>query len=252
MGRVEGKVAIVTGAAGGLGEAHARRLAAEGAMVMLTDVCDERGQFIASALGPNVRFIHHDVTREEDWKRIVSATEAAFGPVSVLVNNAGVMSHGHLESFEEMEYRRVIDINQVSVFLGMKSVVPSMRRAGGGSIVNISSVCGIFGVAKTIAYTASKFAVRGMTKSAAMELAPLNIRVNSVHPGFIDTPMTNNPTAENKANLQASAAATPVGRIGHPDEIASIVLMLASDESRFSTGAEFTVDGGLTNGMRAS
>lgn len=251
MDRVKGKVAIITGAAGGLGRSFAQRLASEGAAVMMTDTREEGGEAAAISLGSGVRFMRHDVTREDDWMRVIRATEEAFGPVSILVNNAGVNNHCLLENLEEAEYRRVIDINQVGVFLGMKSVVPSMKRAGGGSIVNISSVCGIFGVAKTIAYTAAKFAVRGMTKSAAMELAALNIRVNSVHPGLIDTPM-NTPTPENRMNLEASAAATPLGRMGQPDEVASLVLLLASDESRFSTGAEFVADGGLTAGRRAS
>lgn len=245
MGRVSGKVAIVTGGARGMGAADAQWLVREGAKVMLTDVLDEEGKAMAAALGPNARFLHHDVTREAEWKRIVSETEAAFGPVSVLVNNAGIATYHPLETYEEAEYRRVIDINQVSVFLGMKSVVASMKRAGGGSIINMSSVCGIIGTAGNIAYVASKFAVRGMTKSAAIELAPYNIRVNSIHPGLIMTPMTK-PTPDTEAMLAASAAATPAGRVGQPDEIASVVLMLASDESHFSTGAEFVIDGGLT------
>ena len=245
MGRVSGKVAIVTGAARGMGAAHARRLIDEGAKVMLTDVLDAEGAATAKALGSNAQFLHHDVTKESEWKEIVSKTEAAFGPVTVLVNNAGILTFGAIEALEESDYLRVIDINQVSVFLGMKSVLPSMKRAGGGAIINISSGAGIIGIAYSLAYCASKFAVRGMTKSAAIEFAPYNIRVNSIHPGLIVTPMTAI-TPESEATLTAAAANTPAGRLGEPDEIANVMLLLASDETRFSTGAEFVVDGGVT------
>jgi 3alpha(or 20beta)-hydroxysteroid dehydrogenase len=244
MGRVSGKVAIVTGAARGMGASHARRLVAEGAQVMLTDVLDGEGTALAQQLGDNARFLHHDVTQEAEWQRIVAETEAAFGPVSVLVNNAGIASFSPIETTEESTYRRVIDINQVSVFLGMKSVIASMKRAGGGSIINISSIAGLVGSPMAQAYTASKFAVRGMTKAAAVELAPYNIRVNSIHPGLILTPMIDTPNAEPLAAGMANA--TPAGRIGEPDEVSSVVLLLASDETRFSTGAEFVVDGGFS------
>lgn len=245
MGRVSGKVAIVTGAARGMGAADARRLIEEGAKVMLTDVLDKDGEETARGLGANARFLQHDVTSEAEWKRIVSETEAAFGPVSVLVNNAGIVIYGQIETTEEADYRRVIDVNQVSVFLGMKSVLPSMKRAGGGSIINISSVAGLVGCPSALGYTASKFAVRGMTKSAAIEFAPYNIRVNSVHPGVIRTPMTA-PTPESAVLVESIAAQAPAGRMGEVDEVANVVLMLASDESRFSTGAEFVVDGGMS------
>lgn len=246
MNRVCGKIAIVTGAARGLGAAHSRRLIEEGAKVMLTDVLDDEGAAMAMALGPNAIFMHHDVTKEGEWQCVVAKTEAAFGPVSVLVNNAGIGSGGELiEVLDEEKYRRTIDVNQVGVFLGMKTVIPSMKRAGGGSIINISSMAGIVGFANCLAYCASKFAVRGMTKVAAIELAPFNIRVNSIHPGIIRTPLTET-TAENRDIIAAGIAATPAGRVGEPDEIASVVLMLASDEARFATGAEFVIDGGST------
>ena len=245
MGRVSGKVAIVTGAARGMGAAHARRLIEEGAKVMLTDVLDAEGEATAKSLGANAMYRHHDVTSEGEWQRIVAETEAAFGPINVLVNNAGIVIHCPADQMEESAYRRVIDVNQVSVFLGMKSILASMKRAGGGSIINISSAAGIIGGPGTLAYTASKFAVRGMTKSAAIEFAPHNIRVNSVHPGVIRTPMTAPPPGA-EDQLAAVAAMTPAGRVGEPDEVANVVLMLATDESRFSTGAEFIVDGGLT------
>ncbi len=245
MGRTSGKIALVTGAARGMGAAHARRLIEEGAKVMLTDVLDKEGAETARTLGPNAKFMHHDVTSEAEWKAVVAATEAAFGPISVLVNNAGILIIGAIETLEEATYRRIIDINQVSVFLGMKSVLPSMKRAGGGSIINISSGAGLIGLPFNSAYCASKFAVRGMTKSAAIEFAPYNIRVNSIHPGLIETPMTAI-TPETEATLAAAAAATPANRLGQPDEVANVMILLASDETRFSTGAEFVVDGGIT------
>ena len=244
MGRVSGKVAIVTGAARGMGAVDAQRLIEEGAKVMLTDVLDVEGESTAKALGGNARYMHHDVRKEIEWKNVVAETERAFGPVSVLVNNAGIVTYALIETLEEADYRRVIDINQVSVFLGMKSVLPSMKRAGGGSIINISSIAGMVGGSMIQAYTASKFAVRGMTKSAAIEFAPYNIRVNSVHPGIIRTPMTM-PTPEAEASFQMAINGTPAKRAGEPIEVANVVLMLATDESRFTTGAEFVVDGGM-------
>jgi 3alpha(or 20beta)-hydroxysteroid dehydrogenase len=245
MGRVSGKVVLITGGARGMGASHARRLIAEGAKVMITDMLDEEGAATAAALGDHARFLHHDVRSESQWQNIVRDTEAAFGPVSVLVNNAGILGVGNVETLEEADYRRVIDINQVAVFLGMKSVLPSMKRAGGGSIINISSVAGLVGIAGSLSYVASKFAVSGMTKAAAIELAPYNIRVNSIHPGLIRTPMTD-PTQETEAILTAAAAEIPACRVGEPDEVSSIILLLASDESRYSTGAAFVVDGGFS------
>ena len=243
MGRVSGKVVVVTGAARGMGATHARRMIEEGARVMLTDVLDQQGEEMARTLGADASYLHLDVTKEAAWQHSIAETERIFGPVSVLVNNAGISIPNPIETLSEAEYRRVIDVNQTSVFLGMKSVLSSMKRAGGGSIINISSVAGIVGLAYCMAYTASKFAVRGMTKSAAIEFAPHNIRVNSVHPGIIRTPI-NDTTPE--PLLAAAAAATLAGRIGEPEEVANVVLMLASDESRFTTGAEFVIDGGLT------
>jgi len=245
MGRVSGKIALISGGARGMGAAHARRLVAEGAKVMITDLLDREGADLAETLGPNARYCHHDVTSEAQWIDVVRETEAVFGPVSVLVNNAGVVGVGALESMAEAEFRRVIDINLIAVFLGMKSVIPSLKRAGGGSIINISSVAGLVGTAGTIAYTASKFAVRGMSKTAALELAADKIRVNSIHPGLIRTPMIAS-TPEAAAISNVAAAASPAGRVAEPDEVSSLVLYLASDESRYATGAEFVIDGGYT------
>ena len=244
-GRVTGKVAIITGGARGMGAMHGQRLVEEGAKVMLTDVLDAEGTAVAKALGANARYLHHDVTNEAEWKQIIAETEKAFGPVSVLVNNAGIVLFGSIENSTEADYRRVIDVDQVSVFLGMKSVLPSMKRAGGGSIINISSIAGLIGSSQAIGYSAAKFAVRGMTKSAAIEFAPYNIRVNSIHPGLIRTPMTM-PSPEAEASMQMMIDATPARRAAEPVEVSNVVLLLASDETRFSTGAEFVVDGGFT------
>ena len=244
MGRVSGKVAIVTGAARGMGAADAKRLIEEGAKVMLTDVLDKEGEETAKALGPNARYRHHDVSRESEWKAVVAATEAAFGPITVLVNNAGIVLNGPIESHSEADYRKVIDVNQVGVFLGMKSVLPSMKRAGGGSMINVSSIAGFVGIWGAPGYTASKFAVRGMTKSAAIEFAPFNIRVNSVHPGMIRTQMSV-AEGEGAAQMEMLVNSAPAARRGEAEEVSAVVILLASDETRFSTGAEFVVDGGF-------
>ncbi len=181
-----------------------------------------------------------DVTTPEDWQSVIEETEKAFGPVNVLINNAGIdVPEQSLDEYSEDTYRKVIEVNQTSVFLGMKYVVPSMKEAGGGSIVNISSLAGIIGTYKKIAYTASKFAVRGMTKAAALELGDYGIRVNSVHPGFIRTPMT-----EHLINDELEQV-FPLRRAGEPEEVSNLVLFLASEESSYSTGAEFVIDGGL-------
>ena len=192
MGKLDGKVAIITGAAQGMGESHARRFVAEGAKVALTDLNEKRGKQIADELGKNALFLRHDVASLSDWQRVLKETEAAFGPVTILVNNAGII--GPLAStveISEEDYLKVIAINQHSQFYGMKTVIPSMQKAGGGAIVNISSTAGMLSVVRSpnLAYVGSKFASRGMTKHVAQQYGPDNIRVNSVHPGYIKTPM---------------------------------------------------------------
>lgn len=242
MARLKDKVVVVTGAAQGMGSSHARLFVEEGAKVILTDINAEKGQVFAAELGKNAVFVKQDVTREEDWVNVIEATEKNFGPVDVLVNNAGItMSKSILDTSLE-DYRRILEINQVSVFLGMKSVIASMRKAGGGSIVNISSINGLVGGA--IGYTDSKFAVRGMTKAAAIECAGYGIRVNSVHPGVIETPMI--AQGDTQAVVEEFAKQIPLKRVARPEEISQLVLFLASDESSYSTGAEFVADGGLT------
>lgn len=242
MERLEGKVAIVTGAAQGMGAAHARRFVAEGAKVVLTDLNEEKGAALVNELGANALFVKQDVTSEEDWAAVIAKAEEKFGPVNVLVNNAGITMAKSILQTSLGEYRRIVDINQVSVFLGMKSVIPSMQKAGGGSIVNISSINGIVGGA--VGYTDTKFAVRGMTKAAAVECAHYGIRVNSVHPGVIATPMV--VQADTKAAVEEFAKHIPIKRVAEPEEVTNLVLYLASDESSYSTGAEFVVDGGIT------
>ncbi|MDN7227822.1 glucose 1-dehydrogenase [Planococcus sp. N064] len=242
MARLEGKVAIITGAAQGMGAAHAQKFIQEGAKVVLTDLNEEKGKALAAELGSNALFIKQNVTSEADWASVVEEAEGAFGPVNVLVNNAGItMAKSILQTTEE-EYRRIVDINQVSVFLGMKAIIPSMQKAGGGSIVNISSMNGL--VAGAIGYTDTKFAVRGMTKAAAIECAHYGIRVNSVHPGVIATPMIMQ--EDTKAAVEAFAQHIPLKRVAQSEEVSNMVLFLASDDSSYSTGSEFVVDGGMT------
>lgn len=242
MARMEGKVAIITGAAQGMGAAHARRLLEEGAKVVLTDLNEEKGQATAAELGENALFVKQNVTSAEDWAKVVEEAEKAFGKVDVLVNNAGITMAKSILDMTEEEYRRIVDINQLSVFLGMKTVIPAMQKAGGGSIVNISSMNGI--VAGAIGYTDTKFAVRGMTKAAAIECANYGIRVNSIHPGVIATPMV--VQEDTKAAVEAFAKHIPLKRVAQSEEVSNLVLYLASDESSYSTGSEFIIDGGLT------
>lgn len=242
MNKLDGKVVVITGGARGMGASHVRRFMAEGAKVVFTDILEEDGELLANELGENVRFIKQDVTSAEDWAKVVAETETVFGPINILINNAGISMNKSLMEITEEEYRRIVDINQVSVFLGMKAVLPSMQKSHGGSIVNISSINGLVGGA--IGYTDTKFAVRGMTKAAALQLAPSGIRVNSVHPGVIETPMI--AQADSKDAIQEFAKYIPNRRIARPEEVTNLVLYLASDESSYSTGSEFVVDGGLT------
>lgn len=226
-----------------MGETHVRRFAAEGAKVLLTDMLGSAGEALAEELGVDVRYRQADVASEYDWAAVIAETEAAFGPVNVLVNNAGVALHSSIEQMDLASYRKVIDVNQTGTFLGMQAVIPSMRRAGGGSIVNLSSICGLVGRPNSMAYTASKFAVRGMTKVAAVELGRDNIRVNSVHPGGIATAMYETLAQSVRDEVVAKV---PLGRAGTRDEATGLVIFLASDESGYCTGAEFIIDGGLT------
>ncbi|WP_067692112.1 glucose 1-dehydrogenase [Nocardia jejuensis] len=241
MGRVDTKHVIVTGGARGMGAAFARTLAAEGSKVVITDVLLEEGAALAAEIGESALFLPLDVTDEGAWNEVVATAEAAFGPVSGLVNNAGIVHVDPIEKLSEADYRRVIDVNQVGVFLGMKAVIGSMRRAGIGSIVNISSTGGLIGYSNILGYVASKWAVRGMSKTAAQEFAPDNVRVNSVHPGIVATEMV-----ATSARSSSIAATQPIARPGTPEELANLVLFLISDDSSYSTGSEFIADGGFT------
>ena len=242
MTRLQGKVAIVTGAAQGMGAAHATEFIKQGAKVILTDLNEEKGAALAAELGENALFIKQDVTSEQGWADVVAQAEEKFGPVNVLVNNAGISVNKFMLEMSLDEYMKIVNINQVSVFLGMKAVANSMVKAGGGSIVNISSINGLVGGA--IGYTDTKFAVRGMTKAAALNLAHMGIRVNSVHPGVIATPMIMQEDA--KEAIEEFAKFIPLKRVSQPEEVSQLVVYLASDESSYSTGAEFVVDGGIT------
>lgn len=246
MGRLEGKVAIVTGAAQGMGESHARLFAAEGANVVLTDLQESEGRRIADSIGKRAVFLKHDVTKFDDWTRVVAETEEHFGHINVLVNNAGII--GPLATSTDIampDYERVIAINQHGVFYGMRAVIPSMLKTQGGAIVNISSIAGMIAChgVPNLAYVASKFAVRGMSKAVAAEYGRFNIRVNSVHPGFIKTPMM---VAATDADGKGAAEMIMLNRMAEPVEVSKLVLFLASDDSSFITAMEHVVDGGMT------
>lgn len=242
MERLKDKVAIITGGARGMGASHVRLFIREGAKVVFTDLNEEEGKLLEEELGSNAKFIKHDVTDASGWNKVVEETEKIFGPVNILVNNAGISMNKSILEITEREYRKIVDINQVSVFLGIKAVAPSMKKTETASIVNISSMNGLVGGA--IGYTDTKFAVRGMTKAAALQLSPYGIRVNSVHPGVIETPMVTE--GEAYEVIKKFAKQIPMRRMAKPEEVSNLVLYLASDESRYSTGAEFIIDGGLT------
>ena len=245
---LEGKVALISGAARGMGAEEARLFVSHGAKVVLGDVLDEEGAKTAAEIGASAIYQHLDVTSESDWQAAVERAETEFGKLDILVNNAGILRLGAIETTSLEEYELVIRVNQIGPFLGMKTATPALRRAGGGSIVNISSLAGMQGIAGAVAYASSKYAVRGMTKVAALELGSSGIRVNSVHPGGVETPMTR-PFGDDGDSGEEREYTTPIARIGRPDEIAELVLFLASDRSSYCTGSEFVVDGGMLAGQ---
>ncbi|MFC7501652.1 glucose 1-dehydrogenase [Nocardioides sp. CPCC 206347] len=245
MGRLDNKVAIVTGGAQGQGAAIARAYVAEGAKVVIADVAKEAGQALADELGDNAHFMHHDVSDAASWTALVEDANTRFGPVNVLANNAGILRFGDIERMPAEEVELVWRVNQLGVFLGMQSVARTMRKNGGGSIINASSVEGLAGMPSCTAYAATKWAIRGMTKCAAMELGPKGIRVNSVHPGMIDTPMTR--VHGGDAAMEYGASKVPLRRVGVPEDIAPVYVFLASEESSYINGAEIAVDGGVTS-----
>lgn len=243
MGRVDGKVALISGGAQGMGAEDARALVAEGAKVVIGDILDDKGRALAEEINAttpdSVRYVPLDVTQADQWEAAVATAISEFGKLNVLVNNAGTVALGQIGKFDMTKWQRVIDVNLTGTFLGMQASVEAMKADGGGSIINISSIEGLRGAIMVHPYVASKWAVRGLTKSAALELGQFNIRVNSVHPGFIRTPMTK--------HFPDNMLRIPLGRPGQPEEVATFIVFLASDESRYSTGAEFVMDGGLVN-----
>ena len=247
--RLENKVALISGGARGMGAVEAKLFAREGAKVVIGDVLEDEGKQTEAEIneaGGQCLFVMLDVTSEENWNQTVAATVARFGKVDILVNNAGIFTLGNVEDTTVEMWDRVMAINGKGVFLGTKAVIPEMRKVGGGSIINLSSVAGLIGSARAAAYGATKGAVRIFTKSTAVQYAKEGIRANSVHPGIIDTPMTVPTILVDDASREAQMERTPLGRLGQSEDVANGVLFLASDESSFMPGSELVIDGGLT------
>lgn len=241
MGRVDGKVALITGGGRGMGAAHAQLLAAEGAKVVIGDIIEPEGNRVANEIGENARFVHLDVTEPDQWRRAVAAALDAFGKLDVLVNNAGIANFNTLAEFRLDQWRKVIDVNLTGTFLGIQAAIEPMKAAGGGSIINISSIEGIRGSVGLAGYVASKYGVIGLAKTAALELAEHGIRVNSVLPGLVRTRMA--------IAIPDDSLQIPLGRGAKAAEVSTSVVFLASDESSYMTGAEIVVDGGLSVGI---
>lgn len=236
MGRVQGKVALISGGARNIGGATARMLVAEGASVVIGDVLDDEGRALADELGDAATYVHLDVTSNEDWRAAVELTTSTYGGLHVLFNNAGIFNGGQLQRYKREQWQQMLDVNLTGAFLGCRAAADAMIASGGGSIINTSSIEGLRGTPWAHGYVASKWGLTGLTKSVAMELAPHGIRANSVHPGRISTPATD--------QMPPDLIPIPLGRPGTVEEVAGLVVFLASDESSFCTGSEFTVDGG--------
>jgi 3alpha(or 20beta)-hydroxysteroid dehydrogenase len=245
MSRLKDKHAIITGGAQGQGAAIARAFVGEGARLVIADVADVAGSALAEELGDAAHFSHHDVSNPASWDRLVADAEEQFGaPVNVLVNNAGILRFGEIDTMPLEDLDLLIDVNLRGCFLGMRAVGPSMKQNRQGSIINCSSVEGLAGMSSLAGYTATKFAIRGMTKAAAVEFGAHGVRVNSVHPGMIDTPMTQ--VHGGDAAMKWGATRIPLERVGTPEDIAPLYVYLASDESSYMTGSELAIDGGVT------
>jgi len=236
MGRVQDKVVLISGGARNIGGASARALVAEGARVVIGDLLDDEGAALAAELGDAARYVHLDVTSENDWDAAVALAVAEFGKLDVLFNNAGIFNGGQLQRYKTSQWQEMLDVNLTGAFLGARAAADAIIAAGGGSIINTSSIEGLRGTPWAHGYVASKWGLTGLTKSLAMELAPHGVRVNSIHPGRISTPATD--------QMPENLIPIPLGRPGQPEEVAAFVVFLASDESSFSTGSEFVVDGG--------
>ncbi|BDM66560.1 3-alpha-hydroxysteroid dehydrogenase [Streptomyces nigrescens] len=258
MGKLDGRVVLITGAARGQGEQEARLFAAEGARVVLADVLDEQGEAVAKEIGEAARYVHLDVSQEEQWVAAVAAARQAYGKVDGLVNNAGILRFNELTATPLAEFQQIVQVNQVGAFLGIKTAAPEIAAAGGGTIVNTASYTGVTGMAYVGAYTATKHAIVGLTRVAALELAAKRIRVNAVCPGAIDTAMSNPAQLDPTADADEAAAAldelyrklVPLGRVGRPEEVARLALFLTSEEdSAYITGQPFVVDGGWLAGV---
>lgn len=245
--RLADRVAIVTGGANGLGEAIVRRFADEGASVVIADIDDDAGSRLEAELGARTRFVHLDVGDETQWDDAIAETVSSFGRLDIGVNNGGIVTHASLDEMTLDQYEQIVRVNQVGTFLGMRAMARAMKEFGGGSIINTSSIRGLQGASGLLGYTATKFAVRGMTKAAALELGHFGIRVNSIHPGAVATRLIGDASPE---QVDQYFADQPIPRIARPNEIANMALFLASDESSYSTGAEFICDGGVSAGRR--
>jgi len=241
MARLQGKIALVSGGARGIGAAAAHAMVAAGGKVVIGDLLDEEGEALAKQLGPSVTFAHLDVTKPDQWEAAVATTVMTYGKLNVLVNNAGITNTGAIDEYSHADWDKIIAINLTGPFNGIKAALPALKAAGGGSIINVSSIAGIRGYPTLSGYVASKFGVRGLTKAVALDLARYGIRVNSLHPGFVRTPMT--------AESHPPTSPIAMNRGADPSEIAHLLVFLASDESSFSTGAEFIADGGETAGF---
>ena len=248
MNRLAGKTAIISGAARGMGAAEARMFVSEGAKVVVADMRDDEGARLVAELGAAAEYVHLDVTDEAEWAHALAFTERVFGRPDVLVNNAGILRYSPILAMAKTDFEEILAVNLIGPFLGMKVVGAAMAAGAGGSIVNVSSTGGLIGMSMIGGYVASKWGLRGLTKSAALELGRSGIRVNSVHPGGVRTPMTD-PDGTGAAISDELFAAQPISRIGRPEEIAALVTFLASDESSYSTGSEFVADGGAVAGQ---